>query len=163
MLFSQHPGWTQITQHVIDTGNASPAKVRTTMSHSFSPIWPSPVKNMAQEGIIRPSSSPECVSTVYVSKSNEEIRIYIDFVQLNRVTKKDSYSVPRGRSNSSAVGRKKVFSKLDLRSAYWQFPMHPSSIEKTTFSPGPRYGLWEFLVMPYGLTGATQTCQHALD
>ena len=41
--------------------------------------------------------------------------------------------------------------------------MHQSSIEKTAFSPGPGYGLWEFVVMPYGLTGATQTCQQGLD
>ena len=47
--------------------------------------------------------------------------------------------------------------------AIWQFPMEKSSIEKTAFCPGPGYGLWEFSVMPYGLTGATQTCQRGLD
>ena len=41
--------------------------------------------------------------------------------------------------------------------------MHKDSIEKTAFSPGPGYGLWEFTVMPYGLTGATQMCQRGLD
>ena len=41
--------------------------------------------------------------------------------------------------------------------------MSEESIEKTAFCPGPGYGLWEFTVMPYGLTGATQTCQRALD
>ena len=51
------------------------------------------------------------------------------------------------------------FLQIDLRSAYWQFPMGPDSIEKTAFCPGPGYGLWEFTVMPYGLTEATQTCQ----
>ena len=56
-----------------------------------------------------------------------------------------------------------MFSKLDLRSAYWQFPMQERSIEKTAFCPGPGYGPWEFVVMPYGLTGATQTCQQDLD
>ena len=56
-----------------------------------------------------------------------------------------------------------VFSKLHLCSAYWQFPMQKESIEKTAFFPGPGYGLWEFTVMPYGLTGATQTYQQRLD
>jgi len=41
--------------------------------------------------------------------------------------------------------------------------MEPQSIEKTAFCPGPGYGLWEFTRMPYGLTGATQTCQRGLD
>ena len=41
--------------------------------------------------------------------------------------------------------------------------MQEASTEKTAFSPGPRYGLWEFVVMPYGLTGATHTCQCGLD
>ena len=41
--------------------------------------------------------------------------------------------------------------------------MEKSSIEKTALSPGPGYGLWEFTVIPYGLTGATQTCQRRLD
>ena len=41
--------------------------------------------------------------------------------------------------------------------------MSPTSIEKTAFCPEPGYGLWEFTVRPYGLTGATQTCQRGLD
>ena len=41
--------------------------------------------------------------------------------------------------------------------------MNHNSIEKTAFCPEPGYGLWEFMVMPYGLTGATQTCQRGLD
>ena len=41
--------------------------------------------------------------------------------------------------------------------------MEPQSVEKTAFCPGPGYGLWEFTRMPYGLTGATQTCQRGLD
>ena len=113
---------------------------------------------MTQEGIISPSSSPSCAPAVYIPKSNGEICICVDFVQLNRVTKKDSYPVPKANRPHQKLAGKKVFSKLDLRSAYWQFPMHPTSIEKTAFSPGPGYGLWEFVVMPYGLTRATQTC-----
>ena len=67
-----------------------------------------------------------------------------------------------GRPHQRLAG-KQIFSKLYLRSAYWQFPMHKSYIEKIALSPGPGYGLWEFVVMPYGLTGATQTCQRGLD
>ena len=61
------------------------------------------------------------------------------------------------------LANKQIFSKINLKSAYWQFPMYQNSIEKTAICPRPGYGLWEFTVMPYGLTGATQTCQRGLD
>ena len=164
VLFSQQIGQTNIAHHIIDTGNAKPVKV---------PLHPIPfhyvdrvqkqLTDMAHEGIIRPSSSPWCAPAVYVSKPNGEICICVDFVQLNRCTKKYLYPVPRADKPRHRLVGKKVFSKLDLRSTYWQFPMHQLSIEKTAFCPGPGYGLWEFLVMPYGLTGATQTCQRGLD
>ena len=75
----------------------------------------------------------------------------------------NSYPVPRADGPQQKLAGKCVFSKLDLCSAYRQFPMQKESIEKTAFSPGPGYGLWEFTVMPYGLTGATQTYQQDLD
>ena len=84
-------------------------------------------------------------------------------IQLNQLTKKDLYPVPRAEGPQQKLAGKTVFSKLDLRNAYWQFPMDQDSIEKTAFCPGPGYGLWEFTVMPYGLTGETQTCQRGLD
>ena len=116
---------------------------------------------MAKEGIIKPSSSQWCSPAVSTPKSDGEIRtcICVDYVQLISVTK-DSYPVPRADRLQQKLAGKKIFSKLDLHSAYWQFPMSP---ESTAFCPGPGYGLWEFTVMPYGLTGATQTCQRGLD
>ena len=163
-LFSQQIGRTNITHHFIDTGNAPPVKVqpRPIPFHYVDKVQKQ-LTDMVNEGIIRPSSSPWCAPAVYVPKPNGDIRICIDFVQLNRHTKKDSYPVPRADRPHQRLAGKTVFSKLDLRSAYWQFPMHQSSIEKTAFCPGPGYGLWEFVVMPYGLTGATQTCQRTLD
>jgi len=117
---------------------------------------------------MRPSNSPWCAPAVYMPKGNGEIRICVDFVQLIQRTKKDSYPVPRAEGPQQKLAGKTLagktaFSKLDLRSAYWQFPMNSDSIEKTAFCLDPGYGLWEFTVMPYGLTGATQTCQCGLD
>ena len=164
LLFSQQLGKTTITTHVIDTGDAAPVKVppRPIPFHYAERVH-NQLQEMARDGIIRPSNSPWRAPAVYVPKSNGELRICVDFVQLNRVTKKNSYPVPRADGPQQKLSGKCVFSKLDLRSAYWQFPMEEQSIEKTGFCPGPGYGLWEFMVMPYGLTGATQTCQQALD
>ena len=163
-LFSPELGRTNTTEHIIDTGNALPIKVppRPIPFH-YSERVHQQLQEMAQEGIIQPSTSPWCAPAVYVPKPSGEIRICVDYVQLNSVTKKDSYPVPRAEGPQQKLAGKKVFSKLDLRSAYWQFPMQPQSVEKTAFCPGPGYGLWEFTRMPYGLTGATQTCQRGLD
>lgn len=163
-LFKQELGKTNVTQHVIDTGDATPVKVppRPIPFHYVDRVHKQ-LQEMAEEGIIQPSNSPWCSPAVYVPKNNGEIRICIDFVQLNKVTKKDSYPVPRADGPHQKLANKAVFSKLDLKSAYWQFPMCDDSIEKTAFCPGPGYGLWEFTVMPFGLTGATQTCQRGLD
>ena len=162
-LFSKQLGQTNVTRHVIDTGEATPIKVppRQIPFHYAERIH-AQLEDMAKEGIICRSTSPWCAPAVYVPKSSGEVRICVDFVKLNQVTKKDSYPVPRPEGPQQQLAGKKVFSKLDLRSAYWQFPMDKQSIEKTAFCPGPGYGLWELTVMPYGLTGTTQTCQRAL-
>ena len=163
-LFSQQLGKTNVTKHTIDTGDARPIEVPPKkIPFHFADKVHAQLEDMAWEGIIRPSNSPWCAPAVYVSKSSGEIRICVDFVQLNKVTKKDSYPVPRSEGPQQKLAGKKIFSKLDLKSAYWQFPMETRSIEKTAFCPGPGYGLWEFTVMPYGLTCATQTCQRGLD
>ena len=164
MIFRKDLGRITITEHVIETGEASPVKVpaRPIPFHYMDRVH-NQLQEMAQEGIIRCSNSPWCAPAVYVPKSNGEIRICVDFVQLNKVTKKDAYPVPRAEGPQQRLANKQIFSKIDLKSAYWQFPMSPTSIEKTAFCPGPGYGLWEFTVMPYGLTGATQTCQRGLD
>ena len=91
-------------------------------------------------------------------KENGEICICVDFVQLNMEMKKDSYPVSRADGPQQMLANK-VLSKIDLRSVYWQFLMNEASIERTAFIPGLGYDLWEFTVMPYGLTGATQMSQ----
>ena len=163
-LFRCQLGRTHITKHVIETGEATPVKLspRPIPFHYTEQVQ-SQLKDMAKEGIIRPSNSPWCAPAVYVPKNNGEVRICVDFVQLNKATKKDSYPVPRADGPQQKLAHKKIFSKIDLQNAYWQFLMSEESIEKTAFCPGPGYGLWEFTVMPYGLTGAMQTCQRGLD
>ena len=118
---------------------------------------------MAEEGIIRCGKSPWYAPAVYILKNNGKICICIDFIQLNIVTKKDVYPVPRAEGPQQRLSNKWVFSEIELRSMYWQFLMSPDSIEKTAFCLGPKYGLWEFTVMPYGLTRAMQTFQWSLD
>jgi len=63
---------------------------------------------MAQEGIIHHNASPWCAPVVHVPKLSGEIRIFIDYVQLNSVTKKDSYPVPRAEGPQQKLAGKKA-------------------------------------------------------
>ena len=130
-VFRKKLGHMNVTQHIIDTGNSQPIKVppRPIPFH-FADRVHAQLEEMSNEGIIRPSSSPWCAPAVYVPKDNGEVRICVDFAQLNKTTKKDSYPVPRADGPQQKLANKTVFSKIDLRSAYWQFPMDSGSIEK---------------------------------
>ena len=114
-LFSKQLGQTNVTKHIIDTVEATPIKVppRQIPFHYADKIH-AQLQDMALEGIIRPSTSPWCAPAVYVPKATGEVRICVDFVKLNQVTKKDSYPVPRPEGPQQRLAGKKVFSKLDL-------------------------------------------------
>lgn len=74
----------------------------------------------------------------------------IDYRPVNAVTQEDVYPLPRTSEVLDTLGRAKYFSKLDLKSGYWQIAMDPSDRHKTAFVTRQR--LFEFLVMPFGLT-----------
>ena len=95
-LFRCQLGKTNVAKHVIDTGDAPPVKLPSRpIPFHYTEQVQSQLKDMVKEGIIRPSNSPWCAPAVYVPKSNGEVRICVDFVHLNKVTKKDSYTIPR--------------------------------------------------------------------
>ncbi|KAB2630918.1 S ribonuclease [Pyrus ussuriensis x Pyrus communis] len=91
---------------------------------------------------LKPSTSPWGALVLFVRKKDETLRLCIDYRQLNRVTIKNRYPLPRAC----------VFSKIDLRSGYYQLKISRDNVPKTAFRT--RYGHYEFLVMPFGLTNA---------
>jgi hypothetical protein len=115
------------------------------------------LKNQLQElldkGYILPSSSPWGCPTLFVKKKDGSLRMCVDYRPLNAVTIKNEYPLPRIDVLFDKFVGARVFSKIDLRSGYHQIKIRPCDIPKTSFST--RYGLYEFLVMSFGLTNAS--------
>jgi hypothetical protein len=110
------------------------------------------LQELLDKGFIRPSTLPWGCSALFVKKKDESLRLCIDYRPLNAVTIKNKYPLPRIDVLFDQLVRAKVFSKIDLRSGYHQIKVRASDIPKTAFST--RYGLYEFLVMSFGLTNA---------
>jgi hypothetical protein len=109
------------------------------------------LQELLDKGFIRPSTSPWGCPALFVKK-DESLRLCIDYRPLNAVTIKNKYPLPRIDVLFDQLVGAKVFSKIDLRSSYYQIKIRASDIPKTAFST--RYGLYEFLVMSFGLTNA---------
>jgi hypothetical protein len=110
------------------------------------------LQKLLDNGFIRPSTSPWGCPTLFVKKKDESLRLCVDCRPLNAATIKNKYPLPRIDVLFDQLVGAKVFSKIDLRSGYHQIKIRASDIPKTAFST--RYGLYEYLVMSFGLTNA---------
>jgi hypothetical protein len=110
------------------------------------------LSELLDKGYIHPSSSPWGCPTLFVKKKDQSLRLSVDYRPLNVVTVKNKYALPRIDILFYQLADAKVFSKVDLHSDYHQIKIRPEDIPKTDFSP--RYGLYGYLVMSFGLTNA---------
>jgi hypothetical protein len=113
------------------------------------------LQELLDKEYIRPSVSPWGAPVLFVKKKDRTLRLCIDYRQLNKMTVKNKYPLPRINDLFDQVGGAKIFSKLDLRSGYHQVRIKDEDISKTTFRM--RYGHYKFVVIPFGLTNVPAT------
>ncbi|GJX53795.1 putative reverse transcriptase domain-containing protein [Tanacetum coccineum] len=110
------------------------------------------LQELFDKGFIRPSSSPWGAPVLFVKKKDGFFRMCIDYRELNKLTVKNRYPLPRIDDLFDQLQGSSVYSKIDLRSGYHQLRVRDEDIPKTAFRT--RYGHYEFQVMPFGLTNA---------
>ena len=113
------------------------------------------LQELVDKGFIQPSVSPWGAPVLFVRKKDGTLRLCIDYRQLNRVTIKNRYPLPRIDDLFDQMRGARVFSKIDLRFGYYQLKIRNDDVPKMAFRT--RYGHYEFLVMPFGITNAPAT------
>ena len=110
------------------------------------------LQELLDKGFIRPSVSPWGAPVLFVKNKDATLRMCIDYWQINKVTVINKYPLPRIEDLFDQLKGAGVFSKIDLRSGYYQLRVKEVDVPKTAFRT--RYSHYEFLVMPFGLTNA---------
>ena len=124
------------------------------------------VTDLAKNRWIEPSNSPWGAPILFVPKKNGELRMCVDFRDLNAVTVDDSFPLPRIEVMLHRASKARIFSKLDLASGFHQIEVEPDSRPLTAFRlPEAVEGssLWQWKVMPFGLRNAPPTFQRAMS
>ena len=166
-LFSEEESWSLPPHRPYDHSiplrdGASPAfGPLYTQSHRELQVLREWLDDNLEKGFIRASSSPAASPILFVKKPDGELRLCVDFRDLNQKTIKNRYPLPLFRETLMRLHKAKVFTKLDVRSAYNLIRMAPGEEWKTAFRT--RYGLYESLVMPFGLTNAPASFQHFIN
>jgi hypothetical protein len=137
------------------------AKAPYKMSHVEMKEMKIQLQGLLDKGYIRPSTSPWGCSALIVEKKDKELCLCVDYRPLNAVTIKNKYPLPCIDIRFDQLARAQVFSKIDLCSGYHQIKIRAKDIPKTAFTM--RYGLYEYLVMSFGLTNALAHFMYLLN
>ena len=119
------------------------------------------VADLVQRGMVEPADGAWSSPVVLVRKKDQSWRLCVDYRRLNAATRKDAYPLPRIDDSLDALAGSMYFSTLDLVSGYWQVPLDQDAREKSAFVT--RGGLWQWKVLPFGLTSAPATFERLME
>jgi hypothetical protein len=136
----------------LQPGTAPFAKAPYKMSHVEMKELKVQLQGLLDKSYIRPSTSPWGCSALFVEKKDKELCLCVDYRPFNAVTIKNKYPLPHIDILFDQLAEAQVFSKIDLCFGYHQIKIRAEDIPKTAFTM--RYGLYEYLVMSFGLTNA---------
>ena len=127
----QDLGQTNVTYHQIDTGDAAPIKQapRRLPIHRRKEVEHL-INEMQEQGVIQPSQSPWAFPIMLVQKKDGSIRFCVDYRKINKITRKDSYPLPRVDDLLDLLEGAQWVSTLDLASGYWQVEVDPQHWER---------------------------------
>ncbi|KAJ9515226.1 hypothetical protein QJQ45_002352 [Haematococcus lacustris] len=119
------------------------------------------VQDLLAKGMIEPSSSPFAAPILFVKKKSGELRMCLDYRQLNKITIRDQYPLPRIDDLFDKLSGCTVFSSLDLQAGYNQIGITPEDVPKTAFRTPD--GHYQFKVLSFGLCNAPATFQRVMN
>ena len=161
-VMKDKPGRTTIAEHTLETGSAQPTRQPPyRLPHAYREKIQQELETMEAEGIVESSSSEWASPIVLVKKKDNSLRLCVDYRKLNGLTPVDAYPMPRIDDLIDKLGKAKYITTIDLTRGYWQVPVAPDVRHKTAFITP--FGLYQFKVMPFGLSGAPATFQRMMD
>ena len=156
------PPTREVDHHIeLVPGSSPPSRPTYRLSPSELDELRKQLTDLTNHGFIQPSKSPYGAPVLFTKKKGGDLRMCIDYRALNKITIKNKYPLPRVDELFDRLHGAKWFSKIDLRSGYHQVRIHSDDVPKTAFRT--RYGHFEFLVLPFGLTNAPATFMHLMN
>lgn len=148
------PAKHNVVHHIETTGQPVFARARPLPPDKYKAAKDE-FERMMEMGICQPSKSPWASPLHVVKKKDGSLRVCGDYRRLNSVTLPDKYPIPRIQDFTYQLHNKKIFSKLDMKMAYYKIPLNKEDAQKTAIITP--FGLFEFTCMPFGLRNASQT------
>jgi len=162
-LWAGQLGKVDVTPHQIEeTPGARPRRAQPyRASHTSREVIAKEGQRQRELEVIEPSSAEWAFPSVLVPKPDGTMWFCVDYRQLNEVTVRDVYPLPRMDDCIDFLGDAKVFSTLDCNSGYWQIPVADEDREKTTFAC--HEGAYRYIRLRFGLSNSPATFQRAID